>query len=223
MNEYACVCRHAAVNTCGAVRRKKEPCFLHSLPFSATETFGLTASIHTSTSHSSPLGSEPDAGTHETPARVLDTIPSRTCDIESQSTTDSNLSSATFDEGTGVRRALNRIQKALHIRRTDETKNKIRPDLNPDFLIYRKFGWLRNRLSLNLQDELVTLEQELQLLGNNEARLCDPEDVLISRGNDELQKTLRQELLPTIRQKLLEYGGNHTISVAALQLMVICR
>lgn len=79
-------------------------------------------------------------------------------------------------------------------------------DSDPNFLIYRKFGWLRNRLLLDLQDQLVTLEEELHLLDDNDARLCDPGKVLISRRNDESQQTLRQELLKTIRQKLLEYG-----------------
>lgn len=96
-------------------------------------------------------------------------------------------------------------------------------DSDPNFLIYRKFGWLRNRLLLDLQDELVTLEQKLQLLDDNDARLCDPEDVLISCRNDKLQKTVRQELLTTIRRKLLEYGMKHKLSMAALQLILICR
>ncbi|KAI4128513.1 MAG: hypothetical protein LQ338_002683 [Usnochroma carphineum] len=94
-------------------------------------------------------------------------------------------------------------------------------DSDPNFLIYRKFGWLRNRLLLDLQDQLVTLEEELQLLDDNDARLRDPDKVLISRRNDELQKTLRQDLLRTIRQKLLEYGMRQVILIAALELIVI--
>lgn len=86
-------------------------------------------------------------------------------------------------------------------------------DSDPNFLIYRKFGWLRNRLLLDLQDELVTLEEELQLLDDNDERLCDPEDVLISRRNDEMQKTLRQDLLKVIRKKLSEYGMSMADSI----------
>lgn len=79
-------------------------------------------------------------------------------------------------------------------------------DADPNFLIYRKFGWLRNRLLLDLQDELATFEEELELLDANNARLGDPQKVSKSRRNDELQKTLRQNLLKTVRQKLSEYG-----------------
>ncbi|KAL8654573.1 MAG: hypothetical protein Q9210_001419 [Variospora velana] len=186
----------------------------------------MTGSIQNSTPPGSHLSPEPDAGTepqavqHEAPAQEQDMTSIKTCDIESQSMTDSNSSSATLDEETSVRLALNRIKKAFRIKGTYRLENKIRPvdsyqrgyatlaaveDSDPNFLIYRKFGWLRNRLLLNLQDELVTLEEELQLLDNNDARLCDPDDVLISRRNDELQKTLRQELLKTTRQKLFEY------------------
>ncbi|KAL9021936.1 MAG: hypothetical protein Q9185_000807 [Variospora sp. 1 TL-2023] len=185
----------------------------------------MTGSILTSTSNNPEPPPEPSPATepqsvqHETSAHVLDTTSVKTCDIESQSVTESNLSSATFDEETGVQLALNRIKKALRLRGTYRPRNKIRAgayqrgystlaaieDSDPNFLIYRKFGWLRNRLLLDLQDELVTLEQKLQLLDDNDARLCDPEDVLISCRNDKLQKTVRQELLTTIRRKLLEY------------------
>lgn len=217
---------------------------------------------------------EPQAVQHNSPAQGLDTTSVKSCDIESQSTTGSNLSSSTFDEESGafpyaphlssalnvcspgIRLAVQRIRKALHIRESPYShrlRSKIRPrrskpyvpvkerrsshlvdsyqrgystlaaiqDSDPNFLIYRKFGWLRNRLLLDLQDQLVTLEEELQLLDDNDARLRDPDKVLISRRNDELQKTLRQDLLRTIRQKLLEYGMRQVILIAALELIVI--
>ena len=37
-------------------------------------------------------------------------------------------------------------------------------DCDPNFLIYRKFGWLHNRLLLHLQDELKKLEEDLERL-----------------------------------------------------------
>ena len=89
-------------------------------------------------------------------------------------------------------------------------------DSDPNFLIYRKFGWLRNRLLLGLQDELVTLEEELEHLDKNDARLGDLEGVLASRRNDELEQTLRQDLLKTIRQKLSEYGMGVNVSFCNL-------
>lgn len=92
---------------------------------------------------------------------------------------------------------------------------------DPNFLIYRKFGWLRNRLLLDLQDELVTLEEELERLDANDNRLCDPEGVLISRRNDELEQTLRRGLLKKIRQKLSEYGKG--TSVCSYDLLTDCR
>lgn len=79
-------------------------------------------------------------------------------------------------------------------------------DSDPSFLIYRKFGWLRNRLLLDLQDELVTLERELELIDASTTRRGDPDNVLASRRNDQRKKTKRRGLLKEIHQKLLEYG-----------------
>ncbi|KAL8919093.1 MAG: hypothetical protein Q9208_006977 [Pyrenodesmia sp. 3 TL-2023] len=78
-------------------------------------------------------------------------------------------------------------------------------DSDPSFLIYRKFGWLRNRLLLDLQDELVTLERELELIDASTTRRGDPDNVLASRRNDQRKKTKRRGLLKEIHQKLLEY------------------
>lgn len=79
-------------------------------------------------------------------------------------------------------------------------------DADPSWLIYRKFGWLRNRLLLDLQDELVTYERELELIDGNISRLGDLDKVLASRRNDERKKTRRRGLLKEIRQKFVEYG-----------------
>lgn len=80
--------------------------------------------------------------------------------------------------------------------------------LNSDdnFLMYRKFGWIRNRLLLDQQIELAQLEEKVMVLDNQIARIDD--SALMARDLDEkwdLQvsqnSTLRQ-----IAQKLKKYG-----------------
>lgn len=72
--------------------------------------------------------------------------------------------------------------------------------------MYRKFGWIRNRLLLDQQIELAQLEEKVMVLDNQIARIDD--SALMARDLDEkwdLQvsqnSTLRQ-----IAQKLKKYG-----------------
>ncbi|KAI4146277.1 MAG: hypothetical protein L6R39_003517 [Caloplaca ligustica] len=160
-------------------------------------------------------------------AQESDSVTRLSFDIENQSSTDSYSSSEPSEQETGVRQALRKrlagIKKALHISESPynhQLDQTIRPldsyqkgygtlaaivDADPSWLIYRKFGWLRNRLLLDLQDELVTYERELELIDGNISRLGDLDKVLASRRNDERKKTRRRGLLKEIRQKFVEY------------------
>ena len=78
-------------------------------------------------------------------------------------------------------------------------------DCDPNFRIYRKFGWLHNRVLLHIQDELQKLEQELEGVDNWEAKSGDMVK-LASRRAD--KNTARSELIAAIKEKLDEYGVN---------------
>lgn len=74
---------------------------------------------------------------------------------------------------------------------------------NPNFLIYRKFLWLLNRLLLHKQDELMQLERHLESLDQNDF-VTDPRRLKSSR-RDEFKPTYRKDLLKEIDGKLNEY------------------
>lgn len=76
-------------------------------------------------------------------------------------------------------------------------------DCDPNFRIYRKFGWLHNRVLLHIQDELQELEEELEMIDAWEAKSGDNVK-LASRREDTTPDRL--ELIGTIKQKLDEYG-----------------
>ena len=69
-----------------------------------------------------------------------------------------------------------------------------------NFLIYKKFGWLHNRVALRLQDELLLLEQDLVVLDEHDAQQ-DP-GRLYSRRRDEALDSKRKALLDEIEEKL---------------------
>ena len=76
---------------------------------------------------------------------------------------------------------------------------------DPSFLIYRKFGWLHNRLLLYLQDELVALEYKLNKL-DQRTFSHDNEVKLKSRREDFNNPGLRRDTIKQIAEKLKEYG-----------------
>ena len=78
-------------------------------------------------------------------------------------------------------------------------------DCDPNFRIYRKFGWLHNRVLLHIQDELQKLEQELELIDEWEANSGDIVK-LASRRSD--NTPARVNLIAVIKTKLDEYGEN---------------
>jgi len=77
---------------------------------------------------------------------------------------------------------------------------------DPNFLIYRKFDWLRNRVLLQYQDELVVLENQLEVLDKHDYR--NEVERLTSRRRDEATRPRRQNLLAEIDKKLADYGGS---------------
>ncbi|KAL8701092.1 MAG: hypothetical protein Q9224_000662 [Gallowayella concinna] len=88
---------------------------------------------------------------------------------------------------------------------------------DPSFLIYRKFGWLHNRLLLYLQDELAELEYKLDKL--DKETFSDDEDIkLCSRRDDWTGRSLRRDLIKQIAQKLEEYD-QHLLRYQKVQAM----
>ncbi|MCJ1240409.1 hypothetical protein MMC14_008411 [Varicellaria rhodocarpa] len=77
-------------------------------------------------------------------------------------------------------------------------------DCDPNFLIYRKFSWLHNRVLLHRQDELVELEDRLERLDRFDQE--NDEKKLTSRRRDDAKPdSSRKELLLDIEKKLVEY------------------
>lgn len=89
---------------------------------------------------------------------------------------------------------------------------------NPNFLIYRKFLWLHNRLLLHKQDELMQLERHLENLDRNDS-VTDPRRLKSSR-RDEFQPTYRKDLLKEIDGKL---NGYHALLLRMQQVHAIKR
>jgi hypothetical protein len=81
---------------------------------------------------------------------------------------------------------------------------------DPSYSLYRGFAYLHSRLLLDLQDELTTLEQELEDLdwedhGENPDRLRSRE-IDVDRAAQEGAARNRRQLLEEIKTKLTEYG-----------------
>lgn len=71
---------------------------------------------------------------------------------------------------------------------------------DPDFLMFRKFGQLHNRLLLYRQDELTELEERLNKLDEEETTAY----FLCSRRHDLSHN--RRELMTEIQTSLKQYG-----------------
>ena len=78
-------------------------------------------------------------------------------------------------------------------------------DCDPNFLIYRKFGWLHNRVLLHRQDELVECEEALERLDAFD-QSHDCQKLNSRRRDDAGGKSRRRELLEDIEKKLAKYG-----------------
>lgn len=79
-------------------------------------------------------------------------------------------------------------------------------DLDGDFLVFRKFGWLHNYALLYLQDELVQQQEDIEAFDRWESTHGDPTK-LVSRRNDYAsQASRRKELVGNLHAKLAQYG-----------------
>ena len=79
-------------------------------------------------------------------------------------------------------------------------------DCDPNFLIYRKYGWLHNRLLLHLQDELKKLEEDLERLDKWESTRGDDKKLRSRRRDSSSPTSKRQALITTLNEKLKDYG-----------------
>ena len=76
---------------------------------------------------------------------------------------------------------------------------------DPSFLIYRKFGWLHNRVLLHTQDELQEMESDLEALDKMEAEQGDPRKLRSRRIDETDTDSPRKELIEQIKSKMKEY------------------
>ena len=79
-------------------------------------------------------------------------------------------------------------------------------DCNPSFLVYRKFGWLHNRVLLQLQDELQVLEDDLMRLDTLEPTRSNPVYQQSRRVDYGRPNSQRRAILADVKGKLDEYG-----------------
>ena len=76
---------------------------------------------------------------------------------------------------------------------------------DPSLLVYRKFGWLRNLLLLDLQDQIQDLEEGLERHLRDQFD-CGQEVRLTSRRVDYSKPGSRKQEIIEIAEKLQEYG-----------------
>ena len=79
-------------------------------------------------------------------------------------------------------------------------------DLDGDFLVFRKFGWLHNYALLYLQDELVQQQDEIEAFDRWESSNGDPTKLVSRRKDHAFRESRRKELVRTLMGKLAQYG-----------------
>ena len=79
-------------------------------------------------------------------------------------------------------------------------------DLDGDFLVLRKFGWLHNYALLYLQDELVEQQNEIESFDRWESRNGDSTKLVSRRKDHAFRGSRRKELVGTLQVKLAQYG-----------------
>lgn len=75
-----------------------------------------------------------------------------------------------------------------------------------NFSIYRKFGWLHNRVLLHLQAELAKLEFDLQIMDDKQAESKEFKE-RVGLTCDGREKAGKKETLAEIKTKLAEYDA----------------
>lgn len=79
-------------------------------------------------------------------------------------------------------------------------------DLDGDFLVFRKFGWLHNYALLYLQDELVQQQDEIEAFDRWESKKGDPAKLVSRRKDHAFRESRRKELVGKLHAKLAQYG-----------------
>lgn len=77
-------------------------------------------------------------------------------------------------------------------------------DSDESFAIYRRFGYLQARVLLDRQEELSSLEKQLDIV--DKADMNDNVDALCTRDSDEGHAAERRVLLDLIQRRYSEYG-----------------
>ncbi len=79
-------------------------------------------------------------------------------------------------------------------------------DLDPEFSIYRKFGYLHNYALLYLQDDLAEIQNDLERLDRWEFRDGSPKRLVSRRLDNASENPARKELMEKLHSKLAQYG-----------------
>lgn len=79
-------------------------------------------------------------------------------------------------------------------------------DLDGDFLVFRKFGWLHNYALLYLQDELVQQQDDIESFNRWESENGDPKKLVSRRKDHAFRDSRRKELVGKLHVKLAQYG-----------------
>lgn len=117
-----------------------------------------------------------------------------------------------------------RLKRALHLTPSEEPDFRIEQiinslddydpgygkvaaigDLDGDFLVFRKFGWLHNYALLYLQDELVQQQDEIEAFDRWESRNGDPAKLVSRRKDHAFRESRRKELVGKLHAKLAQY------------------
>lgn len=78
-------------------------------------------------------------------------------------------------------------------------------NLDGDFLVFRKFGWLHNYSLLYLQDELVQQQDEIERFDRWESKNGDPAKLVSRRKDHAFRESRRKELVGKLHIKLAQY------------------
>ena len=92
-------------------------------------------------------------------------------------------------------------------------------NLDPDFLIYKKFGWLHNYALLHRQDELNELQEELEAIDQWEYRDGEPRRMTSRRLDYGRKESKRKELMDKVHLKLEKYGklGDDNLNLQSIE------
>ena len=79
-------------------------------------------------------------------------------------------------------------------------------DLDPNFSIYRKFGFLHHYALLLLQDELAELQDDLERFDRWEFSDGDAKNLISRRKDYAVGDSRRKQLITKLHSKLAQYG-----------------